>query len=412
MPITNDTPKLSFSVANTDPEKDSNGSLRASIPSAEAAIKTVNTQNNNISKKVQNPTASTDQFTSARWFSTVKRIASNFFNSFSKGKDRSTTESNLDSKSPSKEGILQQITRRTILPAAALYSKEAIQNAKENGLTLFKNKQLNTHFTIEPYTVTTADGVEISATIFKYKTRNKNIPTIISFNPNAALGASLDPLIDFAEILKKGNTPCNLVTFDYRGVGESKGKFESADNLVQDGIAVVKSVQEKLKTSNSKIHFCGRSLGGAIAAKTQAALPEIEGRHVNICSFSSLDKVINSYVPGFIARWANKIVENSGYTISAVDDFKKIKTEKMVVYHPNDQVIPASASMYKQIKETDGVRVLKLCPKKGEEATSLKDHHNASLSSHVDENNVDVQARILNFLINGDDIPSTPSVIS
>lgn len=181
----------------------------------------------------------------------------------------------------------------------------------------------------------------------------------------------------------KNKTICNFSFFDYRGVADSKGPFKDPKNLVVDGSSIVQFVRAHLKTPPGQIHFYGVSLGGAIAAETQALDPDrLVGRHLNERSFASSDKLIKAISGSCLGTLLSRIVKIQGYSINTVEAFDKLKGQKLVVYHPEDQAIPYSASLQQEIQHD---AVICLEPRAGRretgetyaDASRRKYHHNA-----------------------------------
>lgn len=92
------------------------------------------------------------------------------------------------------------------------------------------------------------------------------------------------------------NLNCNVIAFNYRGVGNSKGKATSKDDLVTDGLAIVQYLlyEKKIKPENIVLH--GYSLGGAIATLVAERLhaKKISVSVFNSRTFSTLTNLVNA----------------------------------------------------------------------------------------------------------------------
>lgn len=63
----------------------------------------------------------------------------------------------------------------------------------------------------------------------------------------------------------------NVITYDYRGYGESTGS-PNPENILEDGIIVAAFARNKLKIRTKRIILFGKDLGGAVAAMQAAVL--------------------------------------------------------------------------------------------------------------------------------------------
>lgn len=106
---------------------------------------------------------------------------------------------------------------------------------------------------------------------------------------------------------------CNVVGFNYRGVGESKttGKFaQSIEDLVVDGIAQVNRLLEK-GVPASRITLKGHSLGGAIAVLVTKYFHD-HGQKISVfCDRSFRD--LTHVVVGWIRKSESKLLGSLSY---------------------------------------------------------------------------------------------------
>jgi hypothetical protein len=278
------------------------------------------------------------------------------------------------------------LANRMTLPASHM-SAERIETAKVNynhfwkGPLTDKNHSIRSQFSAEEHTVITPDEAALNVKLIRHKDANAATPTIIYFNGNnqLALANSIPPWIISQSIERQ--TPCNFVFFDYRGVGSSKGVFKGAKDLVVDGSSVVQWVRDYLQTPPSHIHFYGHSLGGAVATQTQALDPDqFIGRHLNTCSFSSSDKMIAClFGEKRFGKFINTIFKNQGYSADSAAAFQKLKGQKLVVYHPHDEVIPFAASLQNAVHHDPAIA---LQPRPRWESLSKELNHNAPMEWH------------------------------
>jgi len=289
---------------------------------------------------------------------------------------------------------LNDLANKNILPAAHL-PFETLQLNQTNfdhfwhGPIDSSNQQLRDHFEVSAHTITTPHNwAKLNANLFRHRDADGSTPTLIYFQPNGCVSTQeshrwlLQKSIDM-------KTPMNFVIFDYRSVGDSIGTFKSTNDLIVDGASIVQWVRNELGTPDDRIHFYGRSLGGAIAAQTKALYPNLTGRFISERSFSSsydmISRIVHDrfkpnlhpmlrplcYLLAPLAAWA---VKSQGYNLDAVKAFKKLQGEKLVVYHPQDPVIPFNASLFSKVKNH---------PHKSLELRTdefLINHHNSPLS--------------------------------
>jgi hypothetical protein len=272
------------------------------------------------------------------------------------------------------------IVNHSILPAQ-LVSQEQVAKIRKQFHTFWNGPAAPPSFTVERATVTTPDGVKLSAVWVKHKDATQDTPTVIHFNGNASPGLHR-PLPWYIAEADRQDVICNFALFDYRGVGDSTGAFQRMEDLLIDGSSIVQWVREGLGTPADKIHFDGFSLGGAVATATQALDPNhLTGRNVNHCSFSSLDRVVRSLFGGTLGKIIAFIVRWQGYSLDVAAAWRRLQGDRLVVYHPEDRVIPMAASLQEAVRHTKD-----LCLKTilGMEAKSRRYlHHGAPFECYL-----------------------------
>lgn len=249
-----------------------------------------------------------------------------------------------------------KIANRVLLPSAEK-TPEEIAEAKRLHQFIWHDpnptpeiQTIRNSFTAEECTVATPDGALLSATHFRSRNANAASPTMIYFQPNGTLkdqGVHL-PLMGPSVF----GTPANFVVFDYRTVGESRGTFKGAKDLEIDGSSIVQWVQKDLGVPAHQISFYGFSLGGAVAVKTQAQDPALTGPNGNERSFSSIKEMIRAILNKlnrfkWLASLIASVVKSQGYEMDVLSSYKKLQGRKLVIYHPEDPVIPYEASLKK-----------------------------------------------------------------
>lgn len=263
------------------------------------------------------------------------------------------------------------------MPANHVY--QAVRNFYTywNGPIVEDNKLVRENYQLIEQTVITPDKAAIKAMCIRYRESTPDTPTIIYFNGNFQLSIETPTWI-LEESLIHGS-PCNLVLFDYRGVGESTGKFHGTNDLVIDGSSVVEWVKEKIGTHADLIHFYGFSLGGAVATLTKALDPEhLTGRLINDRSFSTSNSVLNHRY-GVIGKILHYIFDYNGYSADVSSNFQRVSGEKLVIYHPDDELIPFDAGMHRMNQHDE---LICLEPKPSMNEKSKEYNHVAPLQWH------------------------------
>lgn len=280
--------------------------------------------------------------------------------------------------------LIQRAFLGFTLPAASIFFPKIFQETAERNFNQFwidpiandyararEASNLRAHFTPELHTVKTPDGALLDVILIRHKNAREDTPTILNFNGNGEFAKrnAVDGHASFLmnNSIDKGQ-PCNFVFFDYRGVADSKGKFQRGDDLITDGSSILQWVREEIQTPDDQIHFLGYSLGGAVALQTQALdADSLTGCNVNINSFSSVQKMIKAmFGSGFLARLIERLNGEGLKNSNPGAAFQILKAKNpqnlLVLYHPDDQMIPPSAGLF---QEADEDQTLPLIPLEG-----------------------------------------------
>lgn len=191
-----------------------------------------------------------------------------------------------------------------------------------NGITIFKGNEAKTKFNEKK-----ADNQKW---IIRFNGRNGFYEN--SLLRSQSIGQDLD---------------ANILVFNYRGVGESKGILTKPEELVMDGETCIRYLMSKgVREENILIH--GSSLGGGIACQVATLFEKVA--LINERSFASLSLAASvlvnlSFIKGiFLAlRWE----------LNSLSGFEKVKGPKLIIYHKQDSIIPHhKSSLYKLFKES------------------------------------------------------------
>ena len=200
----------------------------------------------------------------------------------------------------------------------------------------------------EEHFVYTPDGVKLSIKVFRCDSKNGPVPAHLYFPGNSQIAGPLDnPMMDQCI---ENHYHGHFVSFDYRGVGDSRGRMDKIQDLVIDGYTVARWIEEILQSPPDQIHFYGFSLGGAIATETKALNPEWSGSLVSDRSFSSLAEEVRALVADlfgclWIGRLVATIVRNQGHRLNPGEKAPSLQGKVIVLHHPEDPIIPPRAQL-------------------------------------------------------------------
>lgn len=163
-----------------------------------------------------------------------------------------------------------------------------------------------------------------------------------------------DGLIQFAETAN-----LNILTIDYRGVGESQGWARSRHDLFKDGEAAVQYLLS-LGIASEHILIYGHSLGGAVATHV-AALHQEKDHEIRLLAdrtFSSTSAVIHHALPMIhhdlpkvIKYFASFIFRFLGWEFNNTQIFQSLKGKKVATWCAGDPYIPEDINLARALPE-------------------------------------------------------------
>lgn len=239
-----------------------------------------------------------------------------------------------------------RILAKCILISQTASEEEKI-NVKEIKKSFLHYEQKNVQeFDLKTFDGATLNGVVIFKdgdlkTEFKEK-KAQNQKWVIRFNGRNGLYEN--NLLRSQAIGKDLDT--NILVFNYRGVGESRGILTKPEDFIADGEACISYLLSKgVKEENILIH--GSSLGGGIACQVASLHEKIA--LINERSFASLSLAASSLAKFSFVRG---IFRALGWELDSVSSFAKIKAPKLIVFHKQDPIIPYhQSSLYRIFKE-------------------------------------------------------------
>lgn len=213
--------------------------------------------------------------------------------------------------------------------------------------------------------IVTPDQVHLTTSISISKSANSTTSTVILFNPLGANDSVHHLLKD--KLLIRG---CNVVAFDYRGLGNTR----RAEDLIVDGESIYQYVTQELGINKDSVNFYGFSLGGVIAAQVKALHPDSKGKYLGDRPFRSVFRFIteNCCIEklGWVIKKITSLVSSIfvAYPIYLLGwewDGKKalnaLSGDKCIIYHPNDCLVPFAASLASICSSSD--QIVRLDPK-------------------------------------------------
>lgn len=217
----------------------------------------------------------------------------------------------------------------------------------------FKKAFLKNHSDISlPFNLNIADEAKIDGVaIFSNKDNLENFKAkencadqkwVVFFCGNAM---QYESMLNFAKEYSE-EVDANVLLFNYRGVGRSKGDLHGPEDLISDGNACMQFIQSRdIPEKNIVLH--GYSIGGAIAA--QVSSKHEKSPIVSVNSFSSLSKEVEELIP-VIGKVVKLILLNIGWELDSIKALEGNKAKKLIIYHKLDGIVPYKASVRKALK--------------------------------------------------------------
>jgi dipeptidyl aminopeptidase/acylaminoacyl peptidase len=163
-----------------------------------------------------------------------------------------------------------------------------------------------------------------------------------------------------------------VLRFDFRGSGDSEGKFEdqTITSMLKDLDAVITQISEKFsEVDNTKVCLIGHSQGAYVSFlhatrdKRIKCLVSWMGRLSDLKNFWSKVWFEEFYRKGYLEEWGYKIskkyVEDS-LKYSLEKEVNKIKVPTLFIYGEKDDIVPPSEGLkfYKKIKAIKKIAIL------------------------------------------------------
>lgn len=174
----------------------------------------------------------------------------------------------------------------------------------------------------EDVILTTKDGVQLNGWFIPSDTPRATI--LFSHGNGGNIGHRLEKLKMLNDL------SLNVLIYDYRGYGRSKGK-PSEGGLYLDAEAAYEYLVSEKKIRSDRIIAYGESLGGAVAV--DLAVRHNSGAVIieeGFTSVKDMAKKIFPFIPSFIYK--------SSY--NSLEKIKSVKVPKLIFHSADDEIVP------------------------------------------------------------------------
>jgi pimeloyl-ACP methyl ester carboxylesterase len=155
----------------------------------------------------------------------------------------------------------------------------------------------------------------------------------------------------------------NVVTFNYPGVGMSKG-VSDCEEIIACSEKIIHHLESQMSIPRNEIALHGHSFGGGIATQVAKRIPGLN--IINDRSFSKLSLASRPFFQGnllsthsllgylgVIENFVNFTFKLTGWELDSEDAWSKIQGKKCVVYHKKDPVVTHENSLFHAIYGRD-----------------------------------------------------------
>ncbi|MCK5595185.1 alpha/beta hydrolase [bacterium] len=123
----------------------------------------------------------------------------------------------------------------------------------------------------------------------------------------------------------------NVLIFDYRGYGKSKG-FSTERGTYLDAMAAYRWIVSEKKLDEDKIVIFGRSLGGSIAIDLASKINK--GLLISESAFTSIVDIGKELYPFLPVKYCVHIKYDS------IEKIKNVNIPKLIIHSEDDEIIP------------------------------------------------------------------------
>ena len=153
-----------------------------------------------------------------------------------------------------------------------------------------------------------------------------------------------------------------------RGIGSSNAKRDPQGWALDFYTGCGYLIKEKGYDPNLVLPL-GFSMGGATATRgaalVQEEYPEKKIPCMNLCSFSDLTKEVNAIMKGVLGKVVYLAFRALRIDMPVKSKWDTLKGEKIMMYKPDDKVIPFGPSMANAVGDDQRARLIPLLPERG-----------------------------------------------
>jgi fermentation-respiration switch protein FrsA (DUF1100 family) len=212
------------------------------------------------------------------------------------------------------------------------------------------------------------DGVRLAGWFIPAKDSRAVIIACHGYSANRSM------LLDHIAFLHRAGF--NVLTFDFRALGESEGEICSIGyHEVKDALGAVAYLQQREDTRHSPVGILGTSMGGAVALMATAQSPDIRAV-VADSPYASLDRAVTQRFRGFVGFaggalslptcwFGERMLGANTVTVSPLQQVSQISPRPLLLIHgtndrrilPEDsQLLFAAAAEPKELWLIQGAR--------------------------------------------------------
>lgn len=179
---------------------------------------------------------------------------------------------------------------------------------------------------------------------------------VLVFGGNVDLyrdGATVYPMLG---TLCENETPVSYLMVDPRSVYKSTGTA-TRDGLLIDADTLYQYAENALGFDKDNIVIYGQSFGGAMASHLKGMHEESNAPVIVSRSFSSLNdmaKTIGSQMPLKPVGLLQWTLKQTGWVLDSAKTLAKLRSDVVVLNHPNDEIIPEESSVPEGLRREFG----------------------------------------------------------
>jgi hypothetical protein len=266
----------------------------------------------------------------------------------------------------SRKASLPLTEQKNLLPYIPYFEKQALFANPKNQLSSLKLK--------------TPDGIKLDAAITwhqkaDYEAWQKGASTMKNFKNKKWVILFIGNTMCYEQVLKlvldeKIHYQANALLFNYRGVMESDGSPNNAEDLILDGHTAIQFLKDH-GVHSKDILIEGYSIGGGIGVQAAALHPDVN--FANISSYSSIANFVENLtyhhilgdvntasrcrkvmatIISFIVKWILKgVLWVKHWEMDSIAAWKKIKGFKWIITCTADEIMKGNGKFYNGLKD-------------------------------------------------------------